>query len=325
MEIIVLFTDTHFGVKNNSMTWLQSQLDFIYKQFIPELTKLKRTHPKDRVNLIHLGDVFDSRSTISTYVATKVREAFSELRSVVDEFDIIAGNHDYYSPNTDEVCSIDLLLEGLGINLHTKDSYITLDGDLYLPWYQYQDTEKVTRLVESGVAKRLFTHADIVSNIVPYKNVPIYSGHIHTPYIDKHKKLYNLGSCYSINFADANQQRGYYIITNDSYEFVPNTKSIRFYRLYNEEIFNTDISSLNCNDYIELYISETNMIKDKYIEEIKLYTEKFSHLWIIPKIEERNTSLENGFEIYNIESIIESVIPEDLKEYFNKVKNNITQ
>lgn len=325
MEIIVLFTDTHFGVKNNSMTWLQSQLDFIYKQFIPELTKLKRTHPKDRVNLIHLGDVFDSRSTISTYVATKVREAFSELRSVVDEFDIIAGNHDYYSPNTDEVCSIDLLLEGLGINLHTKDSYITLDGDLYLPWYQYQDIEKVTRLVESGVAKRLFTHADIVSDIVPYKNIPIYSGHIHTPHIDKHKKLYNLGSCYSINFADANQQRGYYIITNDSYEFVPNTKSIKFYRFYNEEIFNNDLSLFNCNDYIELYISETNMIKEKYIEEIKLYTEKFSHLWIIPKIEERSTSLENGFEIYNIESIIESVIPEDLKEYFNKVKNNITQ
>ena len=46
---------------------------------------------------------------------------------------------------------------------------------------------------------------------------------------------------------------------------------------------------------------------------------------IPPKIEERSTSLDNGFEIYNIESIIESVIPEDLKEYFNKVKNNITQ
>lgn len=320
MEIKVLFTDTHFGVKNNSMTWLQSQLDFIYKQFIPELIELKRTHPNDRINLIHLGDVFDSRSTISTYVATKVRETFSELRSVVDEFNIIAGNHDYYSPNTDEVCSIDLLLEGLGINLHTKDSYMTLDGDLYLPWYEYPKVEKYSKVK----AKRIFTHADIVMEKKLY-DVPVYSGHLHIPHIKEHKGIYNIGSCFSLNFADSNSNRGYYIITNDTIEFIPNQKSIRFHRLYNEEIFNTDISSFNCNDYIELYISETNMIKEKYIEKIKLYTEKFSHLWIIPKIEEKSTSLVTDFEIYNIESIIESVIPEDLKEYFNKVKNNITQ
>ena len=105
MDIKVLFTDTHFGVKNNSMTWLKSQLNFIYKQFIPELRELKKTHPDDQIVLIHLGDVFDSRSTISTMVATEVRKAFGALREVVDEFNIIAGNHDYYSPTSDEVNS----------------------------------------------------------------------------------------------------------------------------------------------------------------------------------------------------------------------------
>lgn len=323
MKITVLFTDTHFGVKNNSITWLQSQLDFIYKQFIPELIELKRTHPNDRINLIHLGDVFDSRSTISTYVATKVREAFSKLRSVVDEFDIIAGNHDYYSPNTDEVCSIDLLLEGLGINLHTKDSYITLDGDLYLPWYQYHEIEKVTRLVESNIAKRIFTHADIVSEMTPYKGIPIFSGHIHTPYINKHKNLYNLGSCYSINFADANQQRGYYIITDDSYEFVPNTKSIRFYRLYNEEILNTDITSFNSNDYIELYISEINISNDDYTAAIKSFTNYFTHLWIIPQVVASNNILNEDFKEYDIATIMEDMIPEDLKSFFKIVKSRL--
>ena len=32
MKYIVL-SDTHFGVKNNSITWMNSQLGFIYKEF----------------------------------------------------------------------------------------------------------------------------------------------------------------------------------------------------------------------------------------------------------------------------------------------------
>lgn len=320
MEIKVLFTDTHFGVKNNSMSWLQSQLDFIYKQFIPELVELKRSHPKDRINLIHLGDVFDSRSTISTYVATKVREAFAELRNVVDEFDIIAGNHDYYSPNSDDVCSIDLLLSGLGINLYTNDSYMTLDGDLYLPWYEYSNVEKYSKVK----AERIFTHADIVTEKKLY-GIPVYSGHVHIPYIKEHKGIYNIGSCFSLNFADSNANRGYYIIADDSFEFVPNQQSIRFWRLYDDEIFdNNFIYLLKPNDYIELYISETNMSKEKYINELKKYTDKCSHVWIIPKVEDKVTSLENGFETYDIEAVMESMIPDDLKEHFNKVKNAIT-
>lgn len=318
MEIIVLFTDTHFGVKNNSMTWLQSQLDFIYKQFIPELTELKRTHPKDRINLIHLGDVFDSRSTVSTYVATKVREAFAELRNVVDEFDIIAGNHDYYSPNSDEVCSIDLLLEGLGINLHTKDSYITLDGDLYLPWYEYQKVDKYSKVK----AKRIFTHADIVMENKLY-DVPVYSGHLHIPHIKERKGIYNIGSCYALNFADSNSDRGYYIITDDTIEFIPNRQSIKFWRLYNDEVFKNDITTFNSNDYVELYISEANMANDEYTNIIKQYTNHFTHLWIIPQVVHSAGTINEDFKEYDIASIMESLIPDDLQDFFKKVKTRL--
>ena len=78
MMIDVIFTDTHFGWKNNSMTWLNSQLDFIYKQFIPKLKELSKIND---VRVIHCGDVFDSRSTISTYVATKIVKAFADIRA----------------------------------------------------------------------------------------------------------------------------------------------------------------------------------------------------------------------------------------------------
>ena len=40
--IDILFTDTHFGWKNNSMNWLNSQMKFIYEQFIPTIKKYKK-------------------------------------------------------------------------------------------------------------------------------------------------------------------------------------------------------------------------------------------------------------------------------------------
>lgn len=323
MNTIVLFTDTHFGVKNNSMTWLNSQLDFIYKQFIPELEEYKRTHPNENINLIHLGDVFDSRSTISTYIATKVRTAFSDLRQVVDRFDIIAGNHDYYSPNSSEVCSIDLLLHGLDIDIHSQESYLTYDGDLYLPWYQYHEIESVRQLIERGVVKRIFTHADIVTERVPYLGVPIYSGHLHIPDIKPEINRFNLGSCYALNFADSNNHRGYYILKEDKWKFIPNIQSIQFWRLYDEDIFDPYNAYIKDGDYIEIYISQSNMSKANYIEKMNEMTSHFKNIWIIPQTEDFIGDNLEKFEGYDIESIVKKSIPGHLKSKFDNVLNSL--
>ena len=321
MEKTVLFTDTHFGVKNNSMTWLNSQLDFIYKQFIPDLEDLRKQG--HTITLIHLGDVFDSRSTISTYVATKVREAFYDLRQVVDKFHIIAGNHDYYSPNSSEVCSIDLLLHGLDINIHSQVSYLTHEGDLYLPWYQYQEVDAVKQLIEMGEVKRIFTHADIVTERVPYLGIPIFSGHLHIPDIKPEINRFNLGSCYALNFADSNNHRGYYILTGDHWKFIPNIQSIQYWRLYNEDIFDVyNEHYIKDKDYIELYISETNMSDPKYIERLNFFTQTYKNIWIIPQTGSGSDYELEKFEGYDIEKITKKMIPDELQHKFEVVLNS---
>lgn len=321
MEKTVLFTDTHFGVKNNSMTWLNSQLDFIYKQFIPDLQELKKQG--HTITLIHLGDVFDSRSTISTYVATKVRGAFYDLRQVVDKFHIIAGNHDYYSPNSSEICSIDLLLHGLDINIHSQVSYLTHEGDLYLPWYQYQEVDAVNQLIEMGKVKRIFTHADIVTERVPYFGVPIFSGHLHIPDIKTEINRFNLGSCFALNFADANNHRGYYILSGQSWKFIPNIQSIQYWRLYDEDIFDVYNSYIKDGDYIEVYISQSNMSHPDYIEKMNEMTKQYKNIWIIPKAENFVGDQLEKFEGYDIESIVRKSIPEHLKSKFENVLNSL--
>ena len=320
MEITVLFTDTHFGVKNNSITWLQSQLDFIYKQFIPELTELKRTHPKDRINLIHLGDVFDSRSTISTYIATKVVKIFSDIRSECDEFIIVCGNHDFYSPNSDTVNTVTLLFGNLDIIIVDQEIYET-DDHSFIPWYVWESGE-----VEVN-GKYVFCHADIFHDVIPDSCIGknIFSGHIHTPLCRPKRGLYNLGSCYSLNFADSNSERGFYIIKNHEVSFEKNTVSIKFYRLYNEEILNADLSEYSDDDYIELYATETNLSREDYISTIKKFTDKFNHLWIIPQVSVGAEALNEDFKQYDIESIIESMVPEDLQEFYETLKKRINQ
>jgi DNA repair exonuclease SbcCD nuclease subunit len=311
--IDVLFTDTHFGWKNNSMTWLNSQMKFIYEQFIPTIKKLSK---EGDVRVIHCGDVFDSRSTISTCVASKVVQAFKDIRKVCKEFVIVCGNHDFYSPNSDTVNTVKLFMSNMDIDIVDQE-ILERDGHAYIPWYKWIENDFD---INSGY---VFVHADIIGETLPdsMRGRTVFSGHIHTP--SERPGRFNLGSCYSLNFADANSVRGFYIIKDGKIVFKPNEVSINFYRIYNEDILNKDISKLNNEDYVELYVSETNMSKEQYINAIKKYTEKFTHIWIIPQVVSHGELINEDFAGYDIEAIMENSIPDDLIDFYNKVKYKI--
>ena len=232
--IDIIFTDTHFGWKNNSMTWLNSQMDFIYKQFIPYI---KQTRRNEKVRVIHLGDVFDSRSTISTYVATKVVQAFKDIRAVCDEFIILCGNHDFYSPNSDTVNTVKLFMSNLDIDIVDQE-ILERDNHAFVPWYVWQNEDLE---IESDY---VFCHTDLLHDPIPTSCIHkmVMSGHIHTPQYKEARGKYNLGSCYSLNFADANSTRGFYILKDGQLAFEPNKVSINFYRIYNEDILEKDLN-----------------------------------------------------------------------------------
>lgn len=331
-KITFIITDTHFGVKQNSITWLNSQLDFIYKQLIPHIQQCIDSELYDKIRLIHLGDVFDSRSTISTFIATKVVELFTKLNSMC-EVHIIAGNHDFYSPNSDEVDSLNLLLKNTGAILHTKDyEKVRIPGtktyELFIPWYKWGNKEVDSMMQCHGKnIVNVFTHADIVSERIPFtflnKETRVFSGHMHIPSFKKN--LYNIGSCYALDFADANQHRGYYtMVDNGDPRFYCNNCSIKFWRLYNEDIFNEKkMDKISNKDYVEVYVSQTNMMDAKYIERINEMTKELKNIWIIPQTEELLNEDIEKFEGYDIEKITMNMIPERLKDKFEMVLNSL--
>lgn len=288
-------------------------MDFIYKQFIPEIKKLKSQNKEVRV--IHLGDVFDSRSTISTYVATKVVEAFKAIRSVCDEFVIVCGNHDFYSPNSDEINTVSLFMDHLDIDIVYKD-VLQRDGHAYIPWYKWIDRENLD--ITEGY---IFCHGDILNESLPdwARGRTIFSGHIHTP--NNAPGLFNLGSCYSLNFADANGTRGFYVIKDGKVQFIPNEVSIKFHRIRGAEVLN--VPDLFEEDYVELYVPQEDLTKQQYIDVIKEYSARYRHLWVIPVIGAVSVGDTYQFEHYDITTIIDELIPEDLEPLYKRVKSKL--
>ncbi|MBR5297533.1 MAG: metallophosphoesterase family protein [Parabacteroides sp.] len=311
----ILITDTHFGVKQNSVNWLNSQLEFIEDQLIPYIQKLS-----EKPRLIHLGDVFDSRSTISTFVATKVIEVFKKLSEVTEDFIIIGGNHDFYSPNSDQIDTLNLLLGNLGIKIITKQCEIQ-DDNIYVPWYEWiNNQDGIQQLINKHNIKNLFTHTDIVSENVTIRCDRVFSGHVHIPYVNG--RLWNLGSTYALNFADANQARGFYVKhEDDKVDFIENEKSFKFWRFKNDEIF--DIDRINKNDYVEIYISRGNYSLTSYEKQLDYISKNWKNLWIIPVQDALIDGNNNLFECPDIEQIAKASIPEYLQDKFNLILNSL--
>jgi predicted phosphodiesterase len=309
----VLITDTHFGIKQNSIGWLESQMEFLDKQVIPYLKS-----QKGPVRFIHMGDVFDSRSSISPLIAKRVRDKFLEIRSLVEEFIIVAGNHDFYSPNSDDIDSLSLIFKDCDIRLVIKEYYHDND-DLFIPWYQYKDTQLVESLIKQYNPKNLYTHADIFGEDYKRLNVRVFSGHIHIPFINKDEKLYNIGSCYSINFADANSKRGFYVLENDEVNMIANDVSISFHKLYNEDIF--DIKGRK-SDYYEFYIDQNNLQKTRYTERISDLVKTYKNAWVIPIIQ-NSTSSDVELTTYDILSVCREMVPEHLKDKLKIIEERV--
>ena len=336
MKRVVMFTDTHFGVKNNSVTWFRSQEKFIRDELIPYISKVKPAE------VICLGDVFDVRSTVSVMIGEQVREMFSKIASLTPRFTIIGGNHDYFSPNSDRYNSVSMILRGIP-NLHIYSSGITIyDHCMYLPWYEWlkflnkeispQQLEDFQASIKEGYIKNVFTHADIWREDIPlFHSVDVFSGHIHTPRCEPEKHLYNLGSCFPLTFADSNQERCFFDVEFDDQgsitKFTPvvNKSSIRFWRFYNEDIFEKfDKTNPELDDYIELYVTKQKLIEGNFIRRIDDLNHKYKNLWCIPILEagqlDESISTDKLISL-DMKSMILNYIPPELMPKFQQVLN----
>ncbi len=97
---IAIINDTHFGIRNDSVYFLDKCLNYFESVFFPYIADNNITE------IIHLGDFFDRRKYINFNTLTQVRKRFLEKIPNSVNFRIIIGNHDTYYKNTNEINSL---------------------------------------------------------------------------------------------------------------------------------------------------------------------------------------------------------------------------
>ena len=297
---LAIITDQHFGARNDSIAFLDFYQKFYENNFFPTIDSAGIN------TVLVLGDTFDRRKYVNFYALQRAKEMFfNKLAERNISVHMLAGNHDTYFKNTNDVNSPDLLLrEYKNINVIDHPTTITIDdtANCMMPWIcpeNYQDsidTLKDTqaeicmghfeiagfsmyRGMESheGLSKDLFNKFDLV-----------FSGHYHHRSDDGH--IYYLGNPYELTWQDYNDPRGFHLfdLSARKLEFFANPYTMFARVEYDDkEVEPIEIDSLDLKDkYVKLIVvNKTDYYKfDKFIQ--KLYNKGCSDIKIIEDMSE---------------------------------------
>ena len=257
----------HFGVRSNSMEWLQIQKDFFENEFLPTLKK----HYKPGDVLVQVGDTFDNRQSINIKVLNYAINIFERLGEILPVH-IIVGNHDIWAKKTSEITSIDSLKWIPNVQVYTDPTeYIWNDRKILLmPWRRDSEHEAET-LANHPQSEIVFCHSEVrciylnskvknqhgnETNIYS-KYTRVYSGHIH--FRQEKDKLLMVGVPYQLTRSDMNNQKGFDLVDlKDMKEtFFENTSSPHFLRYNIKMLYDMPLGKFKeqiKNNFVDLYV-----------------------------------------------------------------------
>jgi hypothetical protein len=240
-----MITDTHLGVRNSSVEWLDIMKEYFRDFFIPLLKREK----KEGDFLVHLGDVFDSRHSLNLLVMNEGIDIFEEISRIMPIV-IILGNHDIYKKNTNDVNSVKILKWIPNIKVLEEPEVLTVSGKklLMMPWRAGHSEE--LECIKSNPADFLFCHTEMqglkfnrsttIESGLDFKEIKafrkVYAGHIH--YAQQKGNFRMLGCPYPMTRSDINNEKGIWCLDLESEKetYFPNTLSPKFIRVQFERI-----------------------------------------------------------------------------------------
>lgn len=260
MKVLVI-TDQHFGVRNDSLIYIEYYKKFYQNVVIPFIKKYKIKH------VLCLGDTFDRRKSINFNSLEVAKEMwFTPLQQLGVTMTMLVGNHDIYYKNTLRINAPSLLL-GEYTNISIIDSPTEFNiGNLSIfgvPWICDDNKLKTFELLEKSMSPLCVGHLEfsgfeVVPGIVmdhgiqqePFKKFKkVLSGHFHTK--STKDNIHYLGNPYELYWNDYQADRGFHILDTD-------TLDLKFYKNpYNmfEKIYYNDVDKLtNPDNYTNKYV-----------------------------------------------------------------------
>ena len=288
---VAIITDQHFGARNDSIHFLDYYEKFYRDTFFPTLVE----HSIDTV--LMLGDTFDRRKYINFYSLKRTKEMFfDELAKRNIQAYMLAGNHDTYFKNTNDVNSVDLLLREYDnvtiidspqtIHLNYKD---TAADVCMIPWICPENYNNSLLEIKNTSADICMGHFEI-AGFAMHRGMPsqeglsrelfknfdmVFSGHYH--HRSNQDNIRYLGNPYELTWQDYNDPRGFHLfdLATRTLEFIENP-NIMFHRIiYDDkestitEITNKDLSKYT-NAYVKVVvINKTNpYLFDRFMENL---------------------------------------------------------
>ena len=310
---VYMITDTHFGIYlNNLDKWMNMMESTFYNYVIPYL----KENAKPGDILIHLGDLFDNRTSLPIIIINKVEKILKEISDILPTH-IMVGNHDLWNKGSNEVNSVRMFgYMNKNISVYENTTTIDVNGQklVLMPWVEKR--LDMIKELNNNPGDYLFCHSDLngcrmhlnsvahrnadkidVENFGGYKDV--FSGHIHITQQNKNFRF--IGSLYQMDRNDTGDQKGITILDLNTGEvgFHKNDYSpvFRKFRVITEE----DIDGLDAikdtKDYIDLAISNNLLINNRKLRrklEMMLEKGNFASVEYIDDIVQKN---EDGEDI----------------------------
>lgn len=258
---IALVTDTHFGARSDSLPFDNFFRKFYNEVFFPTLARERIT------TVIHLGDCFDRRKYINFNILKNCREYFfNELEERGMVVHMLAGNHDTYFKNTNEVNSLDLLLNEYN-NIITYDSPDILELDnfsiLMMPWICADNYAECMEAIKNSTAPVLMGHLEL-AGFVMHKGMAseggmdpkifdkfdlVCSGHFH--HRSRNKNIQYLGNPYEMTWNDYDDPRGFHILDTVTQELTFIENPYRMFVRYVYDDAKVDPDSIDASMFAE--------------------------------------------------------------------------
>lgn len=278
-----MFTDIHFGRKNNSDVHNQDCTNFV-KWFVSQCVKYEADH------IVFLGDWFEERDSINSVTTTYAMDCATLLNSLGIPVFFIVGNHDlYYRDNRDVYASyIYSSLENFVLIDQPLVVQDTLVPTLYAPFLFEEEYGSLSKYFDIPVWMGHFEFKGFILTGDTFRkdtgpdpdnfSAPehIFSGHFHKRQAAKNVSY--IGNAFPMDFGDINDNaRGMAIFDYESSEvqYIDWEDCPKYMRVTLSEVL-ADQTILSANARVkciadsDITYSENSEIKQRLIEELGL-------------------------------------------------------
>lgn len=261
MAKVLIITDTHWGVRNDSPVFLDYFKRSVDEFLIPFIKENNIRH------IIHAGDLVDRRKYINVLTHSRLRTDFLEPLNELCEMHIIAGNHDEYYKDTYRVNALDEFVSSRYDNIKTYSKPTTLEIDgcefFLLPWITKEAEKDCYDAVEKSAATVCVAHLELDgfemqkgmisdhgwNHKIFRRFDSVFTGHYH--HRSNRDNIHYIGAFCEHIWSDYNDPRGFVVFDTESRDTVFHRNPFRvFHMVAYDDVKNIDIvEKINATDY----------------------------------------------------------------------------